>query len=397
MKKKFLLIIGIIATTLTTLFGVTPVGASSLTNDDYMKYIIRNEKMVELSSKIEQEMLKNNGEYPSYYGGMYIGENALNLVLQIVKKNIPIEQSADFASYEKIIKMDNSITIEYVDNSYTELQNVYEQINNYYKEVNYEVANAEFSEYSAHYVDVKSNSVVVVAYDNNNNTRSTNNEIKKDELETKFKDDVINSNIIEFKLGQKMVNEATSIKAGQGITTKGKPNNCSMGYRVKIGGKAGYITAAHCFNGTGESATGGTVTKYQRSGKVDAAFVQTTTSYEPLNTLAHPKNGITKLNNTMCPILRVGGAIAHDGITSGYQSGTILSLNYSANSNGTTFTNLIAVNYTSAGGDSGGAVFVPSSNGEGLVAGIHMGSIDSDTKVVINADNIYAAFGYTRY
>lgn len=46
-----------------------------------------------------------------------------------------------------------------------------------------------------------------------------------------------------------MVTESTAIKAGQGITTLGKPNNCSMGYRVKVNGKAGYITAGHCFNG----------------------------------------------------------------------------------------------------------------------------------------------------
>ena len=44
-----------------------------------------------------------------------------------------------------------------------------------------------------------------------------------------------------------------------------------------------------------------------------------------------------------------------------------------------------------------GPVFVPSSNGEGLVAGIHKGSVNSNTKVFVNADNIYAAFGYSRY
>jgi secreted trypsin-like serine protease len=99
----------------------------------------------------------------------------------------------------------------------------------------------------------------------------------------------------------------------------------------------------------------------------------------------------------MCPILRVGGAIAHDGVTSGYKAGTILSLNYSTNDDGIAFTNLIAVNYDSAGGDSGGPVFVPSSNGEGLVAGIHMGRVNDSTKVVVNAENIYAVFNDQRY
>ena len=377
------------------IFGITSVSALSASKNDYINYLKRNEAMVELSNKVEQEMLKFNGEYPSYYGGMYISDNATNLVLQIVEKNIPDSKSDNFSSYEKIINLDDAIKIEYVNNSYMELEQVYDAINKYYEDVDYEVAKAEFNEYTAHYVDIKSNSVVVSAYDNSVQTRSANTEIMKDDLAEKFKEEVIDSSVIDLKIGQEMQNEATSIKAGQGISTP--LGTCSMGYRVKIGGKAGYITSAHCFSGNGQSATGGTVKKYKRSGKVDAAFVETTSSYQSLNTLAHPKNGITKLNNTMCPILRVGGAIAHDGITSGYQSGTIKSTSYSASSDGIAFTNLIAVNYVSDGGDSGGAVFVPSSNGEGLVAGIHMGSVNSNTKVVVNADNIYAAFGYSRY
>lgn len=392
MKKKILLFLGILV---ITIFGITSVDASGLSDNDYMNYIKQNENMLKLSNRVEQEMLKYNGEYPSYYGGMYIGDNAANLVLQIVEKNIPDVQSNDFSSYEKIIKMDDAIKIEYVMNSYTELQDAYEQINNYYKAVDYEVAKAEFNEYSAHYVDVKSNSVVVSVYDNNAKVRNANSEIIKQALATKFKENVLNSNVVKFESGQKLENEATPIKAGQGISVPG--GTCSMGYRVKIGGKAGYITAAHCFSGNGQSATGGTVKKWKEGGKVDAAFVQTTSSFEPLNFLAHPSNGITKLNNTMCPILRVGSAIAHDGVTSGYKSGTIKSLSYSGNFDGIAFTNLITANYVSAGGDSGGAVFVPSSNGEGLVAGIHKGSVNSTTKVFVNADNIYAAFGYSRY
>lgn len=392
MKNKILLFLSILV---VTIFGITSVNASTLSKDNYLNYLKRNERMIELSSKVEQEMLKYNDKYPSYYGGMYIEDNATNLVLQIVEKNIPNELSDEFLIYEKIINMDSAIKIEYVKNSYTELQNVYEQINDYYKAVDYVVAKAKFKEYTAHYVDIKNNSVVVSVHDSKVKMKDINNEMEKTRLSEKFKNEVINSNILDFQIGQQMVSEATPIKAGQGISVPG--GTCSMGYRVKIGGKAGYITAGHCFSGIGQSATGGTVTKYKRGGKVDAAFVQTTSSFEPLNTLAHPKNGITRLNNTMCPTLRVGGAIAHDGITSGYQSGTIKSLSYSATDDGISYTNLIAVDYVSDGGDSGGSVFVPSSNGEGLVAGIHMGSIDSNTKVVVNANNIYATFGYSRY
>lgn len=168
-------------------------------------------------------------------------------------------------------------------------------------------------------------------------------------------------------------------------------NNCSMGYRTKINNKKGYITSAHCFTGVGASSTGGVVTKYQRSGKVDAAFVETTASYEPSNVLKYPSNGITELNIAKCPTLKVGGTIAHNGVATNYQSGTILSTNYAANYDGVSYSNLIAVNYTSSGGDSGGVVFVPTTSG-GLIAGIHMGKINDTIKVVVNANNITEAF-----
>lgn len=392
MKKKILLFLVIL---LVAFFRTTLIGASSLSEKNYKNYLIRNEKLIRISNKVEQEMLKSDGKYPSYYGGMYISDNATNLVLQIVKDNIPNESSELFSIYEKIIKMDDAIKIEYVKNSYIELQKVYEQINDYYKKVDYKISKSKFNEYASHYVDIKSNSVVVSLYDSKTTTQNENNIKTKEQLSKKFKQEVINSSVLNFQIGQQMVSESQQIKAGQEISTeKGK---CSMGYRVKINGKAGYITAGHCFSGNGQSATGGTVKKYQRKGKVDAAFVQTTSSYNPLNDLDDPKNGITKLNSTMCPVLRVGGAIAHVGAVSGYKSGTIKSINYSANNGGIAYTNLIAVDYVSAGGDSGGSVFVPTSSGEGLVAGIHMGSINSNTKVVVNAENIYAAFGYSRY
>ena len=170
-----------------------------------------------------------------------------------------------------------------------------------------------------------------------------------------------------------------------------------MGYRVKINNNPGYITAAHCFSGLWSSATGGTVTRYKFGGKVDAAFVQTTSLYTPLNTLLYPGGGVSTLNNSMSPTLVVGGTIAHSGFVTGYSSGTILSLNYSGNFSNVLFTNLISANYTSAIGDSGGPAFVPTANNGGLVAGIHKGSAGITTKIIVNADYILAEFNYVRY
>lgn len=216
MKNKILIFLGILV---ASVFGITSVSASNLSNNDYQNYLKRNEKMVELSNRVEQEMLKHSIAYPAYFGGMYIGAEAKSLVLQIVEKNIPEEKSNDFSSYNKIIKMDDAIIIEYVDNSYTKLQNIYEQINDYYKEANYEIARTNFNEYASHYIDVKSNSVVVSVTNNSVKTSLANNEIEKAKLETKFKTNVLDSKVIKFEQGQKMVTESTPIKAGQGITT----------------------------------------------------------------------------------------------------------------------------------------------------------------------------------
>lgn len=391
MKKKILLILGI----LTAFLGITAVNALSVSSNSDMEHLKRNENMLKLAAKVEQKLLENGGKYPAYYGGMYMSDDATNLVLQVVEKNIPTESSSSILNYSEVVNMDKAIKIEYVNNTYTELQDIYEKINKYYEDVNYEVAKANFKNYSAHYIDIKSNSIIVNLYDYSEKGANANSEEKVRLLASEFKEKVIDSEIIKYEKGNILVNEATTIKAGQGISVPG--GTCSMGYRVKINGFSGYITAAHCFSGTGQFSTGGVVTRFQEGGKVDAAFIQTTSAYSPSNALQYTGDGITKLNNTMCPILMVGTTVAHAGVTSGYKKGPIQSLNYSGNFDGIAFTNLITVNYTSAGGDSGGSVFVPSSNGEGLVAGIHKGSVNSTTKVFVDAGNIYLAFNYSRY
>lgn len=362
------------------------VNAQTLYNN---KTLMINNEQSKVSSQIEEIMKKES--YPSYFGGVYISDDSSHVILQIVEDNIPkAKSSIEYSIFDKIKKISSDIEIQYVKNSYKELNDINDRLIEYFSS-----KDADISNLGAHYVDAFNNVVVVELLNNNSNKiRGLKQQVFDGNT---YKTKSLDSDIIVFAQGEQQHNHATTLKAGQKISVSG--GTCSMGYRVKINGASGYITAGHCFSGTGQNATGGTVTKYKESGKVDAAFVQTTSSYSPSNSLYYTSGSITTLNNTLCPILSVNQSIAKVGYKTGYTSGQIKNLNYSGNYDGIYFTGLIAANYTTDNGDSGGAVFVPSnvsgSSGAPL-AGINKGT-SSYGSAFVNADEIYMAFGYSRY
>lgn len=364
---------------------VVPTKAQTLQNNEMLKL---NNEQAQTTAEIEKIM--KNDSYPPYYGGVYISEDSSKVILQIVKNNIPKTRSSKvFSTFNEITTKNDNVKIEYVENSYKELNDINERLIEYYSS-----GEGDISNLVAHYVDVFNNVVVVELIDNS--TTLINN-IKQDTLESNsVKFNTITSNTIKFTKGYKQQNYATTLKAGQQINVPG--GTCSIGYRVKINGKSGYITAGHCFSKIGQSATGGTVKRYKEAGKVDAAFVETSSTYSPSNNLNYTNGSITYLNSTVCPILSLNQEIAKVGSTTGYTSGKIKSLNFSGNYDGTYFTGLIATDYSSSYGDSGGAVFVPKNLNSGgvAVAGITKGS-SSYGSVFVNADEIYAAFNYLRY
>lgn len=387
MKKIVLMLLCVF--TLGIIGKVVPVNAQTTLDAKTLKL---NNEQANVISKIEEEMQKES--YPSYYGGAYISDDSSHVILQIVKENIPkTVDSKTSSSYSKIRNINNNIEIQYVKNSYKELEEINNKLVEYYSS-----ENADISNLGSHYVDVFNNVVVVELLDNA--TTKVNNLKQVTFNGNAYKTKALDSNVIAFKKGEKQTDHS-SIYAGQAIMTKNVPNNCSMGYRVKIGGKAGYLTAGHCFDGTGQSATGGTSKKYKRSGTVDAAFVQTTSSYSPSNSLYYTSGSINTLNNTLCPTLSVNQAIAKAGYKTGYTSGKIKSLNYSGNYSGIYFTGLVATDYVTDHGDSGGAVFVPSNvsssaGGGAPVAGINKGS-SSYGGAFVKDTEIYKAFGFSRY
>lgn len=348
-----------------------------------------NLRQAEKAQRIEKLMEKEN--YPSYFGGTYISEDSTHVILQIVEGASILKNPSIL---NKVIDLGDEVEIQYVKYSYKELNDINDKLIEYYSSENSDISNLV-----AHYVDVFNNNVVVEL---KNNTSTQIQKVKKVAFgETKTKNENFNSDIIVFKEGKEHQTEI--MNPGQGITTKGKPDNCSMGYRVKIDGSVGYLTSGHCFNGVGDEATGGKVTKWQRSDKVDAAFVKinflSLAAYIPSNDLKYPdpKGIIKTLNNDSCPILSLNMNVAKSGNKTGYTTGKIKNLNYSANYEGFYQTGLVATDYVSTGGDSGSPVFVPENvNGGAPIAGLHIGT-SSYGKAFVKADEIYLAFGYTRY
>ena len=94
-KLKYLLLIVV---ALFTFISIVPVNAmttiqKSLSDDE--EYLKRNWEKFELSTKIQTTMndyynIKDpfTDIYPSYFGGMYVSDDANNLIIQVVKENI---------------------------------------------------------------------------------------------------------------------------------------------------------------------------------------------------------------------------------------------------------------------------------------------------------------------
>ena len=352
--------------------------------DNYDDFIEKNMYELKITQKIYEFLMDNyDNSYPNYYGGMYITEDSNNVILQIIKNNIPSDNKNEYKKYKELISFDDSIIIEYVDNDFNSLDEVNNNIIKYFSS-----DKVEYKNLIGNYVDVYTNKVIVEI---DKNTKETQNQ---------FKELVIDSDLITFV--EKEGRNEDALNAGSGIKTKGVDNNCSMGFRAKINGNVGYITAGHCYDGTGESSTGGTVTHRQYSGSVDAAFVKKTNILTFLyNTLTYQGGGITQLNTIgLCPFLSSGTAVARSGVSSQYRAGTVTNNNYSGYWGTTYFTNLVATNVYVLGGDSGGPVFFPTNtDGGATLIGVVKGKITTNdySMFFTKEENVASAFGYSRY
>ena len=173
MKKKLLLMLFI---------AVLSIGNVKASRVDKEKSFEDNYKMVELGTIIENKIanyynIEKRFEdlYPEYYGGMYISDDSKKIILQIVKDNIPNKNNKDYDFYNEITTMDERIIIEYVNNSFNELNDV----NNILSE--YIIKRVDDKNIVGAYIDVVNNKTIVEL--------SNSNEINKERIKN-----VVNKN-----------------------------------------------------------------------------------------------------------------------------------------------------------------------------------------------------------
>ncbi len=352
--------------------------------DDYDAYLKRNAYELKIAQKIHEKLIKYGDTLPNFYGGSYISDDSYNLIVQVVKDNIPNESDLDYDLYQSIINMDSTIKIEYVKNSYAELKKINDLITNQALSKSIDI-----DKFVGNYIDVYSNNVKVEVAGG------------LDTISNDVKSQLPKSDLIQFVASERKI-DTSELKAGSGITTQGKPDSCSLGFRAKYNGMDGYITAGHCFSGEQDASSGGIVVKKIYSGSVDAAFVHlTSSSYTLSNSLAYTSGDITSLNDiVICPYLEVGTAVAKVGVKTHYTAGTVLNNSYRVTVNNVNFTDMVLTDVYASGGDSGGPVFIPTveDGGVTLIGIVKGGNIYNPSSMIFTKEeNIYSQLRYERY
>lgn len=361
----------------------------TILGNDYEQILINKKLATNIAEKIDNLFqIGNRKEYPNYYGGMYIDDNG-NLTLKLVKSLIPNCSQESYLTFNKILFFAKNINIEYVENSYNELDEINNRIISYFSK------GKNIDGFIANYIDEENNTIIVELEENTSN------------LQQEFKTKVVNSELISFVKGQKATFAATTLKAGGGLpSTSGGPF-CSVGFRAKLNGTAGFVTAGHCVDGY-ESIINGVVMDYKIGGTVDSAFVATA-AYSPSNLLnrdTYPSTGSIKTNTSM-PYLTSGSAIAKVGITSNATTGVVNTTSWSGNlfmdaNTSVYFTNIIKAQQVCQAGDSGGVAFTFDSTGStggnviGTISACQNSSL-GNYSYIIRMDQIISKLGITRY
>ncbi len=354
---------------------------------NYEEIITRNERSSKNADKIRDLFSTDkdgNTLYPDFIGGLYINtEN--DLVVQIVKENIPSRGTKDYSLYTKVFSISDSIITEYVKYSYNELDKVRKVLDNYF-EKNHTDGNI------THIADNVFDNTIEVGL----------KKYSKEEI-SKFKKTVIDSPLITFQEGQEYIE---TINPGDSLA-----GNCSWAYRAYINENnmcvMGMVTAAHCATGSTVSGVG-TVKRWQYGGSspsIDAAWVQTT------NTLTNNivKSGLSYPLSTSVSTLTSGQWVGKRGLTTGYTVGTVQVTNMTGTFTNpktgasTAFSGMVRTNANNNGGDSGGVVFGGSTSNHTTAGVVKACMADANKKCIANtmiytvASKINSTFGLTRY
>ena len=189
-KKKFKIII-IVSSILIAIIILASIMLYKNKDDELEKYYERNYQMSLVARNVEAFLkYRYNGKYPDYYGGMYISDDAYNLVVQLVEENIPSKETRDYYYYNELFTVDKSIKVEYVKNSYNKLEDVNQRL------IDYFTNNNPFDDLNGFGIDIYNNSVTV-------------HFVKVDEnIIKEFKEKVLDSDVIRFESDIDKVDDA---------------------------------------------------------------------------------------------------------------------------------------------------------------------------------------------
>ncbi len=378
------------------LIGLFVFPVNALENEFSEEEIELNYKQTLLAGKIDDMLKDDNGSYPDYFGGIYISSDSKNVILQIVNDNIPNDNSNEYDIYKNIINMDDSIIIEYVNNSYNYLNDLKEMIS----ELTIKNGKRIYKNFSSVSIDIVKNKIKVNLVSNNGQEQT--DFIKMVENSSSSTYSLLNLSKLELIDFGEATYTATSINAGQRVPVPA--GGCSVGFRTKYNGKIGFVTAGHCLIGNGGINGIVRLVNYSNGGSGDYGFVEANQYTGTLtNKIAFPsKNGPTVLNdiNNQCPSLYRGTKVAMSGsATAKYVDGNIIELDTNAcYVTGECIYGLMETNFGSKLGDSGGTVYLPLSdkNGGGVVVGVVSGG-DVNNMYFTSINNMPIEFISGRY
>lgn len=311
------------------------------------------EKYVDMMTSFEPNQNPTAKDYPEWYAGAYINEGK-KLVVLLTEG---YDSDATRSEAGKLMGGLDNVVFLLAKYSYRHLTETMDTINAY------DEKNKDNLICFMWMIEEKENCVKVLV------------EKLDGEIVQQFKNEVSANDCIVLQQEKNNYKPAVALNPGAGVKMSGAGYG-SMGFKVKLNGVVGFLTAAHVVNlgsnvyTTGGALLGNCTTRYLGSA-CDAAYVQiTNTNYTPTGSL--PENYTLTANMTNPP---VGTTIHRVGATTPHTSGQITNVNViMAGNNGYSINNCTLTNAAATGGDSGGAFYVKISQNTANPIGIAIGA-----------------------
>ena len=353
-------------------------GEDTSLNVEFVDQNLALESYKSLISSFENSKTKSvNGDFPDYYGGCYIDDNA-NLVVYVTNDSLKTKSSLPISN-------DANVIIKSCDYSFNELHAVKKTISDFLNaDVNNLIAD------NIVYVSLRDidNRIAVGLLDNSTN--------QIDE----FKRSIVNSPVITFEKTEKKIIPyyLTNGYPGSGLVSP--VGTQTLGFRASRYGRTGYVTTAHGVQYNDNVSVNGYIwgkcTERQYSGSVDAAFCE-----EDPNQYVTYSNRINGSSLNLSSSIRnvtAGMLISKSGNATGVTSGSVISTStdatFSIGTSSVKLTDVVETTIDADRGDSGAPAFY-NSGWQGDLVGIVAGG--GYYTYLVKASNIASALGCQIY